>query len=51
VAGLVYSYLNNYDIVRSAKFSMASSILALSSNETINSNFSISNINKIQEEI
>lgn len=51
VAGLVYSYLNNYDIARSAKFSMAASILALSSNETINSDLSISNINRIQEEI
>lgn len=51
VAGLVYSYINNFNIVNSAKFSMAASILALGSMDTINKDFSVSNIKKIEEEI
>lgn len=51
VAGLVYSYINNFNIINSAEFSMAAAILALSSMDTINKDFSVLNIKKVQEEI
>lgn len=51
VAGLVYSYINKYNIIKTTKLSMASAILAMDSFSTINRDFSISKIFKIQEEI
>lgn len=50
-AGLVYSYLNGFDIEYSAKFSMAASIIALSHENTINPNMSVDNIEKILKEM
>ncbi|MGL4914606.1 MAG: PfkB family carbohydrate kinase [Romboutsia sp.] len=50
-AGLVYSYLNDFDIDYSAKFSMAASIIALSHENTINPNMSVDNIEKILKEM
>lgn len=46
IAGLVYSYLNNFDARKSAKLSMAASIIALSHEDTINPNMSVKKIMK-----
>ncbi|HSQ88505.1 PfkB family carbohydrate kinase [Romboutsia sp.] len=50
-AGLVYSHLNNFDIDYSAKFAMATSIIALSHESTINPNMSVDNVEKILKEM
>lgn len=50
-SALVYSYLNNFDIEHTAKFSMASSIIALSHSSTINPNMSVDNVEKILKEM
>ena len=50
MAGLVYSYLNDFDIDYTGRFSMASSVLALSHQDTINPAFSEENvIRKLKE--
>lgn len=46
IAGLVYSYLNDFNIHESTRFSMAASIIALSHENTINPNISIKKIMK-----
>lgn len=51
MAALVYSYLNKDDIEHCAKFAIASSVLALSHEDTINPNISIRSIKKKMEEI
>ncbi|WP_425447182.1 PfkB family carbohydrate kinase [Dethiothermospora halolimnae] len=51
MAGLIYSYINNYNIHYSSVFSMTSSILALSHEDTINPNISVENINKKIKEL
>ncbi|WP_243128245.1 hypothetical protein [Clostridium niameyense] len=48
---MVYSYLNDFSIENITKFSMVASILALSHEETINSNISVENINNKMKEI
>jgi pseudouridine kinase len=50
VAGLAYSYLNNFDIDYTARFAVSASVLALSHENTINPNMSLENIlNKMKE--
>lgn len=51
VAGLAYSYLNNYDLDYTACFSSAASILALSHENTINPSMSLEKINNKMKEI
>ncbi len=51
MAGLVYSYLNGYDAKKSARLSMAASIIALKHEKTINPNMSIKKIQEVMEEI
>lgn len=51
MAGLVYSYLNDLSLKESAKFSMAASLLAISHENTINPNMSVSNIQKMIKEM
>ncbi|SKC49535.1 pseudouridine kinase [Maledivibacter halophilus] len=50
-AGLVYSYLNDFDIKNSTKFAMAASLIALSHENTINPNMSIKRIEEIMKEM
>lgn len=50
-AGIIYSYLNEFDIKYTAKISMAASLIALSHENTINPNMSIDNIEKILKEM
>lgn len=50
VAALAFSRFNNYDIRKSAHFSMAASILTLGHEDTINPNISRENINKTMKE-
>jgi len=51
VAGLAYSYCNDFDIDYTTRFSMTASVLALSHENTINPNMSLENINKKMKEI
>lgn len=51
VAGLVYSYLNDFNIEKSAKFAIGASILALSHVNTINPNITVDNTKKIMKEL
>jgi len=51
IAGLVYSYLNDFNAKESARFSMAASIVALSHEDTINPNMSVKKIKEIMEEM
>ncbi len=51
VAGLVYSYLNEFNIERSARFAMGASILALSHVNTINPNMTVENLRKTMKEL
>ncbi len=51
IAGLVYSYLNNFDARKSARFSMAASVIALSHEDTINPNMSIKKIEENMKEM
>lgn len=51
IAGLAYSYINEYNIEKSGKFAMTAAILALSHENTINPNISYENIEKKMEEI
>lgn len=50
-AGIVYSYINGFDIKYTAQVSMAASIIALSHENTINPNMSVDNIQKILKEM
>lgn len=50
VAALAYSYVHDFDIDYTARFAMATSIVALSSEHTINPNISVSNIIDKMEE-
>ena len=50
-SGLIYSYLNNFDLEQSAKFSTGASLLALSHKNTINPNMSVENIEKLLKEM
>ena len=50
-AGLVYCYLNDFNIEKTAYFSMAASILTLLHENTINPNMSEDNINKLIKEL
>ena len=50
VAALAFSRFNNYDIRKSAHFSMAASILTLGHEDTINPNISKENIYKTMKE-
>ena len=50
-AGLVYSFINDFDLKYSAKFSMGASLIALSHEKTINPNLSIKNVEKILEDM
>lgn len=50
LAGLVYSYLNDYKVEDSAKFAMASAAIALSSKDTISNKMTVQNVNtKVKE--
>ena len=51
MAALGYSYLNNLDIENTLKFSIATSIVTLESEYTINPNISVKNINNRREEL
>ena len=51
MAALGYSYLNNLDIENTLKFSIATSIVTLESEYTINPNISVKNINNRIEEL
>lgn len=51
MAALVYCYVNNIDINKSAKIAIAASIVALSHENTINPNMSIENINLTMKEL
>lgn len=51
VAGLACSYFNHYDTEQSACFAMATAILALESEETINPNVSMENVQKKMKEL
>jgi len=51
VAGLAYSYCNDFDLDYTTRFAMTASVLALSHENTINPNMSIENINKKMKEI
>lgn len=51
VAGLAYSYINDFDIDYSTRFAMTASMLALSYEDTINPNMSVENINRKMEEL
>lgn len=51
VAGLAYSYYNEFDIEVTAKTAMTAAILALSHENTINPNMSVNNINNKMEEL
>ncbi|WXR62393.1 PfkB family carbohydrate kinase [Peptostreptococcaceae bacterium AGR-M142] len=50
-AGLVYTFLQNYNIEESAKFCMGAAIMAISHEDTINPNLSYENILKIMKEL
>ncbi len=50
-AGLVYSYLNNFDIIKSARISIVAAIIALSHENTINPNMSVKRIEEIIKEM
>ena len=50
VAGLAYSYYNSFDIEESVKNAIASSILSLTHENTINPNTNIDEIKKIRQE-
>ncbi|MCX7951074.1 MAG: PfkB family carbohydrate kinase [Clostridiales bacterium] len=50
LAGLVYSYLNDYKVEDSAKFAMTSAAIALSSKDTISNKMTVQNVNtKVKE--
>jgi len=51
VAGLAYSYCNDFDLDYTTRFAMTASVLALSHENTINPNMSLENINKKMKEI
>lgn len=51
ISGLVYSYLNNFNLEDTARFSTASSILALLHKDTINPAMSVDSVQKILEEM
>lgn len=51
IAGLVYSYLNDFSSKDSTRFSMAASLIALSHENTINPNISVKRINGIMKEM
>ena len=46
ISGLVYSYLNNYDIDNTIKFAMGCSYMALSHENTINPNINLDSVNE-----
>lgn len=50
VAGLVYSYLNGYEIEAAARFAEAASILTICHEDTINPKFSVEKIEKLKKE-
>lgn len=49
MAGLVYGFINDFDIKETTVFAQAASILTISHENTINPNMSLENINKIIE--
>ena len=51
MAGLISAHLNEHSIECQARFAIASSILALSHENTINPNFSKENVIKIAKEM
>lgn len=51
IAALIYGYLNDFSIEKGVSFSIASSILAMKSHDTVNRNMSIDNISNIIEEM
>jgi len=51
VAGLAYSYCNDFELDYTTRFAMTASVLALSHENTINPNMSLENINKKMKEI
>lgn len=51
LAGLVYSYLNDFSIENSAKFAMASAAIALSSKDTISNKMTVQNVNTKAKEM
>lgn len=51
IAALVYGYLNDFDLNEMTSFAIASSIIALQSEETISKDLNIENINKIIKEM
>jgi len=50
MSGIVYSFLENLDIVESCKNGIACASIAISSEKTISDNISLENVNKIKEE-
>lgn len=51
ISGLIYSYINHYSSKESAKFAMGCAIMALSHEDTINPNLSISGVKKLIREM
>lgn len=51
ISGLVYSYLNNYDIDNTIKFAMGCSYMALSHENTINPNINLESVNEKLKEM
>ncbi|MDB2049474.1 PfkB family carbohydrate kinase [Clostridium perfringens] len=51
MSGIVYGFMNDFDIEQTAKFSVGASILALSHKDTINPNLSEDLINKTIKEL
>lgn len=51
IAGLVFGFINGYDIDLSAKLAMAASIIALKSEDTINPNIDIDSIQSTIKEM
>lgn len=50
-AGLVYSYINEFSIIDSVKFSTGAAIMAMSSEETINKNINIESIKEFIKDL
>ncbi|WP_027309018.1 PfkB family carbohydrate kinase [Caloramator sp. ALD01] len=51
LAGLVFSYINDYSMEASAKFAMAAAAIALSSKDTISNKMTIQNVNTKAKEM
>ena len=50
MSGIVYGFMNDFNLNETAKFAISSSLVALSHKNTINPNFSVDLINKTIKE-